>query len=60
MYCFNHTVPYGNNGCSCGDVTNSFKYIIDNGLDTEKDYPFISRVNFEISEIVYQMILCEL
>lgn len=41
-----NTVPYGNHGCSCGDVNNAFMYVIDNqGLDTNKVYPYVARVN---------------
>ena len=38
-------VPYGNHGCSCGDVNNAFRYVINNnGLDTENAYPYVARV----------------
>ena len=38
-------VPFGNHGCSCGDVNKAFMYVIDNGgLDTEKAYRYVSKV----------------
>lgn len=39
------TVPYGNHGCSCGDINSAYLYIIDNeGVDTLYNYPYKSRV----------------
>ena len=38
-------VPYGNHACSCGDVYNSYLYVIDNdGVDTEYGYPYTANV----------------
>ena len=38
-------VPYGNHGCSCGDLISAYLYIIDNeGVDTHYSYPYKSRV----------------
>lgn len=38
-------VPFGNHGCSCGDVNSAFMYVIDNGgLDTENVYRYVSKV----------------
>ncbi len=52
-----YIVPYGNKGCSCGDVTNSYMYVIDNrGLDTESSYPYVSRVS-KTSQLVLSIII---
>ena len=38
-------VPYGNFGCSGGNMYNSYMYVIANeGVDTEKWYSYNSRV----------------
>lgn len=38
------SVPYGNHGCSCGDINSAYLYIIDNeGVDTLYNYPYKSR-----------------
>ena len=41
-----YVVPYGNYGCSGGNVFNTFTYVIANaGVDTEGSYPYIGRVS---------------
>nr|BAG74346.1 silicatein-G1 [Ephydatia fluviatilis] len=36
--------PYGNHGCTCGSVINTYLYIIDNGgIDTASSYPYKSK-----------------
>lgn len=38
------SVPYGNHGCSCGNLNSAYLYIIDNeGIDTRYNYPYKSR-----------------
>ena len=40
------SVPYGNHGCSCGNMNSAYLYIIDNeGIDTRYSYPYRSRVS---------------
>ena len=39
-------VPYGNYGCSGGNMYNSFMYVVANeGVDTESSYPYKGRVS---------------
>lgn len=35
---------YGNDGCEGGLMVNGFNYIMDNGLCSESDYPYIAKV----------------
>ena len=38
-------VPYGNHGCSCGNLNSAYLYIIDNeGIDSNYYYQYKSRV----------------
>ncbi|UYV60937.1 hypothetical protein LAZ67_1002886 [Cordylochernes scorpioides] len=34
------SVPYHNSGCDGGDMTLSYLYVINNGIDTEESYPY--------------------
>lgn len=34
---------YGNNGCGGGLAVNSFKFVKDNGIVTDKEYPYIAK-----------------
>ena len=48
------TVPYGNHACSCGDVYNSYLYVIDNdGVDTEYGYRYQAQV-----KSCYKLCIC--
>lgn len=39
----------GNQGCQGGQMVNGFAYIIKNkGIDTEKSYPYVGKVSFNI------------
>ena len=41
--------PYGNHGCTCGSVINTYLYIIDNGgIDTAASYPYKSKVSWNL------------
>ncbi|EER10895.1 thiolproteinase SmTP1, putative, partial [Perkinsus marinus ATCC 50983] len=35
-------IDYGNAGCLGGDMSNSFEYVADHGIASEKDYPYTS------------------
>ena len=35
------TGHYGNQGCNGGYMTNAYKYVIDKGIVTESEYPYI-------------------
>lgn len=45
-----HAVPFGNHGCSCGDINSAYMYIIDNdGVNTWSSYGYRSKVRKELS-----------
>ena len=37
------STKYGNEGCNGGEESNAYKYIKDNGITTESDYPYTAR-----------------
>ena len=44
-----HAVPYGNYGCSGGNVAKAFNYVIsNNGIDSQSNYPYVGRVSQEL------------
>ena len=49
---FTHAAPYGNSGCNGGNMYKVYQYIIDNqGVDTEKSYPYSRKVAFKTTQI---------
>lgn len=47
-----------NSGCDGGDMVPSFKYIMDNGIETEEDYPFEAadgECRFDASKVATQV-----
>ena len=49
-----YIVPYGNYGCSGGNMYNSFMYVIANdGVDTEDSYAYVGRVSSYIHTYIH-------